>query len=204
MVRRQIVARGVRDRRVLAAMRKVKRHLFVPARHQAEAYADHPLPIGEGQTISQPYIVALMTEALRIGPKARVLEIGTGSGYQAAVLAEVAGQVYSIEIVPKLGQRARALLKKLGYKNVQVRIGDGYAGWRSKAPFDAVILTAAPPSVPTPLIEQLKKGGALVAPIGLSGDQRLIRITKTRDGKLRRENLLDVRFVPMTGKARGR
>jgi len=204
MVRRQIVARGVRDKRVLAAMRKVRRHLFVPARHQAEAYADHPLPIGEGQTISQPYIVALMTEALRVGPRARVLEIGTGSGYQAAVLAEVAGQVYSIEIVEKLGQRAGALLKKLGYKNVHVRIGDGYAGWRSKAPFDAVILTAAPPSVPTPLIEQLKRGGALVAPVGLSGDQRLIRITKTRDGKLRRENLLDVRFVPMTGKARGR
>jgi protein-L-isoaspartate(D-aspartate) O-methyltransferase len=203
MVRDQIARRGVENKRVLAAMRRVKRHLFVPSRHQASAYDDHPLPIGKKQTISQPYIVAFMTEALRLPSGARVLEIGTGSGYQAAVLGEVAKEVYSIEIVPELGKQARKLLKRLGYRNVHVRIGDGYAGWPKKAPFDGVILTAAPVSIPHPLIKQLKKGGALVAPVGASGNQRLIRITKSKDGTIRREHLMDVRFVPMTGQARG-
>ena len=203
MVRRQIAARGVKDKRVLAALRKVKRHLFVPRQRQDEAYDDHPLSIGQGQTISQPYIVALMTEALALKPESRVLEIGTGSGYQAAVLGEMARQVYSIEIVPSLGKQARKLLRQLGYKNIHVRIGDGYAGWPEKAPFDAVILTAAPVSLPRPLTDQLARGGRLVAPVGPSGYQQLIRITKGKDGKLRREKLLDVRFVPMTGKARG-
>jgi protein-L-isoaspartate(D-aspartate) O-methyltransferase len=203
MVRDQIEERGVKNKRVLAAMRRVKRHLFVPSSHQANAYADHPLPIGKGQTISQPYIVAYMTEALRLKPSARVLEIGTGSGYQAAVLGAVAKAVYTIEIVPELGKQAKKLLSRLGYRNIHVRVGDGYAGWPKKAPFDAVILTAAPVSIPKPLIRQLKKGGALVAPMGPAGHQRLIRITKSKDGRIRREHLMDVRFVPMTGKTRG-
>jgi protein-L-isoaspartate(D-aspartate) O-methyltransferase len=200
MVRDQIQARGVRDARVLRAMEKVKRHLFVPPAGQSDAYADHPLPIGEGQTISQPYIVAYMSEALRLRPNARVLEIGTGSGYQAAILAELAKEVDTIEIVASLGQRATRLFAQLGYKNIAVRIGDGYKGWPEKAPFDAVILTAAPLKIPEPLIKQLKVGGALVAPIGPAGDQRLIRLTRTATG-VRQEHLMDVRFVPMTGKA---
>jgi protein-L-isoaspartate(D-aspartate) O-methyltransferase len=204
MVSSQIEDRDVSDKRVLAAMRRVKRHLFVPTGEQTSAYADHPLPIGEGQTISQPYIVAYMTEALRLKPSSRVLEIGTGSGYQAAVLGEVAKVVFTIEIVPELGRRAKKLLARLGYRNVHVRIGDGYAGWPEKAPFDAVILTAAPVAIPSPLIKQLKKGGVLVAPVGPSGYQRLIRITKVSDTETRREHLMDVRFVPMTGKARPR
>jgi protein-L-isoaspartate(D-aspartate) O-methyltransferase len=200
MVRHQIRARGVKDKRVLEAMVRVKRHLFVPRSRRHAAYDDHPLPIGEGQTISQPYIVAAMTEALQIGPTSRVLEIGTGSGYQAAILGEIAREVYTIEIVPALGRRARKLLASLGYKNIHVRIGDGYAGWPDKAPFDAVILTAAPPKVPAPLIKQLKLGGHLVAPAGPTGDQRLFRLTRTARG-LRRKHLMDVRFVPMTGRA---
>jgi protein-L-isoaspartate(D-aspartate) O-methyltransferase len=200
MVREQIQARGVKDKRVLRAMEKVKRHLFVPPGGQSEAYEDHPLPIGAGQTISQPYIVGLMTEALRLKVGGRVLEIGTGSGYQAAILGELAKEVYTIEIVPSLGQRAGKLLKDLGYKNISVRVGDGYKGWPDKAPFDGIMLTAAPSKVPEPLIQQLKLGGALVAPVGAAGDQRLIRLTRTATG-VRREHLLDVRFVPMTGKA---
>jgi protein-L-isoaspartate(D-aspartate) O-methyltransferase len=199
MVRDQIEARGVRDARVLAAMRKVKRHLFVPAEGQASAYDDRPLSIGEGQTISQPYIVAFMTEALRLKPKARALEIGTGSGYQAAVLGELAREVYSIEIVKPLGERAAKLLARLGYKNVKAKVGDGYQGWPDKAPFDAIILTAAPERLPAPLLAQLAMGGVLVAPVGPMHDQRLIRITRSAAG-LAREELLGVRFVPMTGK----
>ena len=201
MVRRQIAARGVEDERVLGAMRAVPRHLFVPRARRARAYADHPLPIGNGQTISQPYIVALMTEALRLPKKARVLEVGTGSGYQAAVLARICRQVYSVEIVPELGKRARALLRARGHDNVHVRIGDGYAGWPDKAPFDGIMLTAAPPKIPSPLLRQLKVGGRLVAPVGpVHGAQELIRVTRTREG-FKRERLLGVRFVPMTGKA---
>ncbi len=199
MVKRHIEARGVKDRKVLAAMLKVERHLFVPAGRRSRAYADHPLPIGLMQTISQPYIVAFMTEALLLKPGARVLEIGTGSGYQAAILGEVAGEVYSMEIIPPLGRRSKKLLAKLGYKNVHVRVGDGYKGWPDKAPFDAVILTAAPPKIPRPLLDQLKVGGVLVAPVGVN-DQRLLRITRTKKG-FRRQHLMYVRFVPMTGKA---
>ena len=201
LVRHQIKARGIKDARVLAAMRKVPRHLFVPPSLRARAYGDYPLPIGKRQTISQPYIVALMSEALQLKPGARVLEIGTGSGYQAAVLGELAKEVYSVEIIPALGQRSARLLRKLGYRNVHVRVGDGYQGWPAKAPFDAVILTAAPHRIPAPLLSQLKQpGGVLVAPVGPARDQRLIRVTRTAKG-FKREHLLDVRFVPMTGKA---
>ena len=203
MVRKQIKARGVEDKRVLKAMRSVKRHLFVPASQRSSAYADHPLPIGLRQTISQPYIVGFMTEALKLKKGARVLEIGTGSGYQAAILGEVAREVYSIEIIPALGKRAKKLLQSLGYGNVHLRVGDGYKGWPDKAPFDAVILTAAPPKIPRPLLQQLKKpGGVLVAPVGPSNDQRLVRITRTKKG-FKKEHLMFVRFVPMTGKAQG-
>ncbi len=206
MVRRQIAARGVKDAAVLAAMGKVPRHRFVPARSRSRAYRDHPLPIGHDQTISQPYIVAFMTEALRLKPgRGRVLEIGTGSGYQAAVLAELYRKIYSVEIVKPLGQRARKLLLgELGYKNLKLRIGDGYKGWPKAAPFDAIMLTAAPPKIPPPLLAQLKKpGGVLVAPVGRAGDQELVRITRLKDG-FKRERLLGVRFVPMTGAAQGK
>ncbi len=203
MVAQQIAKRGVKDARVLAAMKKVKRHLFVPASHRGRAYRDHPLPIGHDQTISQPYIVAFMTEALgKLGPGSKVLEIGTGSGYQCAVLAELAGTVYSIEIVRPLGERAAKLLSTLGYKNTHLRIGDGYAGWPKAAPFDAIMLTAAPPKIPKPLLKQLKKpGGILVAPVGPTGGvQELVRIKRTKKG-YKKERLMGVRFVPMTGKA---
>jgi len=200
MVTDQIASRGIKDRAVLEALRKVPRHRFVPATWQSLAYTDGPLPIGEGQTISQPYIVAWMTELIEPAKKMRVLEIGTGSGYQAAILAECVVEVDSIEVVPALGRKAKTLLGDLGYRNVQVRIGDGYAGWPERAPYDAIILTAAPPSeVPAPLLEQLKPGGRLVAPVGRD-DQHLVRITRTRAG-FRREVLAGVRFVPMTGKA---
>lgn len=202
MVRDQIAARGVKDKRVLKAMRMVPRHLFVPASQRSRAYEDRPLPIGYRQTISQPFIVAYMTEALKVKPTDRVLEVGTGSGYQAAVLAKVVSRVYSIEILKPLGLRSRKLLRKLGYKNVQVRIGDGYRGWPKAAPFDAIIVTAAPPRVPPALIKQLKVGGRLVMPVGTTR-QSLIRITRTRTGT-RRENLLGVIFVPMTGEVQRR
>jgi protein-L-isoaspartate(D-aspartate) O-methyltransferase len=200
MVKTQIEARGILDKAVLAALRKVPRHRFVPALWQGRSYDDGPLPIGEGQTISQPYIVAWMTELIEPKKGMRVLEIGTGSGYQAAVLAECVGEVDTIEVVPALGRKAEALLRELGYRNVQVRIGDGYVGWPERAPFDAVLLTAAPPNhVPKPLLDQLKVGGRLVAPVGRTV-QNLVRITKTETG-LQREILDGVRFVPMTGKA---
>ena len=200
MVRSQIEARGVRDSAVLAALRRVPRHEFVPAEVRPQAYADHPLPIGERQTISQPYIVGFMTELLQVKPGQRVLEIGTGSGYQAAVLAELGADVYTIEIVEKLAATARAVLQRLGYEKVRVRAGDGYQGWPDAAPFDRIIVTAAPPQVPQPLIDQLKPGGRLVVPEGVQ-DQDLVLYTKTSDGKLQRERVLPVRFVPMTGQA---
>jgi protein-L-isoaspartate(D-aspartate) O-methyltransferase len=200
MVATQIERRGVKDKAVLAALRKIPRHRFVPAMWQGRAYTDGPLPIGEGQTISQPYIVGWMTELIEPEKKMRVLEIGTGSGYQAAVLAECVGEVDTIEVVPALGKNAKGLLGELGYRNIRVRIGDGYEGWPERAPYDAIILTAAPPTdVPRPLLEQLKPGGRLVAPVG-RGDQDLIRITKLPTG-YKREVLAPVRFVPMMGKA---
>ena len=200
MVVAQIEARGVRDARTLAAMRKVPRHLFVPAAVAAEAYSDHPLPIGEGQTISQPYIVAFMTEALGLRGGETVLEVGTGSGYQAAVLAEIAARVYTIEIVAPLAEEARERLARLGYRNVEVRAGDGYQGWPERAPFDAVIVTAAAPRVPEPLKQQLRDGGRLVIPVGDS-DQELMVITR-RGTRYDEARVLPVRFVPMTGKVR--
>lgn len=202
MVARQIAARGVEDPRVLEAMRRVPRHEFVPAEHAALAYTDQPLPIGDGQTISQPYIVALMSELLELDGSERVLEIGTGSGYQAAVLGELASRVYTIEIVEPLAARSAALLARLGYANVEVRAGDGYAGWPEQAPFDAVILTAAPPAVPQPLFDQLADGGRLVAPIGRDR-QELVVYTKA-GGEVSRESVIPVRFVPMTGEAQRR
>jgi protein-L-isoaspartate(D-aspartate) O-methyltransferase len=199
-------AGGVSEPAVLAAMRTVPRHRFVPPAWRAQAYEDIPLPIGFGQTISQPYVVALMTARIRPRPGLRVLEIGTGSGYQAAVLATCVapgGTVDSIEIVPELGRRAESLLRDLGYRNVNVRVGDGYEGWPEHAPFDAIVLTAAPTHVPKPLLDQLKLGGRLVAPVGGDGhEQKLLVMTRTEQG-LSTEVAAYVRFVPMTGKARG-
>lgn len=194
-----VPGRDVSDRRVLAAMREVPRHEFVPEGHRNLAYEDHPLPIGEGQTISQPYIVALMTERLEPRPDDRVLEIGTGSGYQAAVLAKLVREVFTIEIVESLGLRAREDLARLGFTNVHVRIGDGYQGWPARAPFDAIIVTCAPDHVPAPLTAQLKEGGRLIIPVG-RGVQELILLEK-REGRLVRKSVLPVRFVPMTGQA---
>ena len=199
MVATQVEARGIADPAVLAALRAVPRHRFVPAAVRALAYEDSPLPIGSDQTISQPYIVALMTARIRPRRDMRVLEVGTGSGYQAAVLAECVKEVDSIEIVPELGKKAEALLRELGYCNVRVRVGDGYAGWPERAPYDAVLLTAAPPQIPRPLLDQLRVGGRLVAPVG-RGVQDLVVVTKTERG-LEREVIEAVRFVPMTGKA---
>jgi protein-L-isoaspartate(D-aspartate) O-methyltransferase len=199
MVREQIEDRGVRDVRVLAALRKVPRHLFVPPEERGEAYNDYPLAIGHGQTISQPYIVAYMTEALELKPRDRVLEIGTGSGYQAAILAELVAHVYSIEIIEELAKEAETRLRRLGYSNVQVRAGDGYQGWPEAAPFDAIIVTAAPGHIPQPLVDQLREGGRMVLPLGL-WDQELVRLRRSH-GRILRETLLPVRFVPMTGEA---
>ncbi len=197
MVDQQLVARGVRDVRVLEAMRSVPRHEFVPERQRDAAYTDGPLPIGEQQTISQPYIVAIMTELAKLDATSRVLEVGTGSGYQAAVLQEVAGEVFSIEIVPELAQHARTLLPRLGYGEIHLREGDGYQGWPDTAPFDAILVTAAPPEVPEPLIEQLAVGGRLVVPVG-RWNQQLVVLTKSETG-VEREVIFPVRFVPMTG-----
>jgi protein-L-isoaspartate(D-aspartate) O-methyltransferase len=195
MVDIQIRNRGVRDARVLRAMEKVPRHEFVPKGSINQAYDDHPLHIGYGQTISQPYIVALMSEALELEREDRVLEIGTGSGYQAAVLAELVDQVYSIEIVEELGGEAAERLSRLGYDNIHVRIGDGYKGWPDEAPFNAVIVTAAPETVPQALVDQLAEGGRMVLPVGV-GVQELLLIEK-KDGKAVERHITSVRFVPM-------
>ena len=200
MVRDQIQSRGIRDPLTLAAMRKVPRHLFVPADHAFEAYADHPLPIGHRQTISQPYIVAFMTEALRLRGGETVLEIGTGSGYQAAVLAEIVRKVYTVEIVEPLANEARERLSRLGVHNVEVRSGDGYQGWPAAAPFDGIIVTAAAPRVPEPLKEQLQEGGRLIIPIG-DDSQNLLLVTRRGD-RFEEQRVLPVRFVPMTGQVR--
>lgn len=198
MVAEQIVGRGVTDPRVLAAMRKVPRHLFVPEAVRPSAYEDSPLPIGFGQTISQPYIVAYMSEVLQVAPDHRVLEVGTGSGYQAAILAELAREVYTIEIVPELAERARTTLESLGYANVHVRVGDGYLGWPEHAPFDRIMVTAAPDHVPQPLVEQLADGGRLVLPVG-RGDQ-WIRILTRRGDRVTEQTTIPVRFVPLVRK----
>ncbi|NPA48919.1 MAG: protein-L-isoaspartate(D-aspartate) O-methyltransferase [Thermodesulfobacteria bacterium] len=198
MVETQIAARGIKDPRVLAAMRKVPRHLFVDEALKDQAYGDYPLPIGEGQTISQPYIVALMTEALELKGPEKVLEVGTGSGYQAAILGELARWVYSIERYPSLAHRAKRILEKLGYNNVIIKVGDGTKGWPEAAPFDAIIVTAAGPKIPEPLIEQLKDGGRLVMPVGDEWSQYLIKVTKKGD-KLYKKNLGAVRFVKLVG-----
>ncbi len=197
MVSQQIEARGVSDPHVLEAMRVVPRHLFVPPKYRNMAYRDHPLPIGAGQTISQPYIVALMTDLLKVKPNSRILEIGTGSGYQAAVLAELKCDVYSVEIIPALGEKARETLNGLGYGNIHIKIGDGHKGWPEKAPFDAVIVTCAPERIPKPLIRQLKEGGRLIIPVGRAGGiQQLVSAVKKGDQLVSR-SILPVRFVPM-------
>jgi protein-L-isoaspartate(D-aspartate) O-methyltransferase len=194
MVDTQLRARDIVDPRVLAAMNRVPRHLFVAPRERDVAYGDHPVDIGFGQTISQPYIVAFMTEALAIGPESRVLEIGTGSGYQTAVLAEIAHQVYSIEVVLEHATAAERLLRELGYANVEVRVGDGYGGWPEAAPFDGILVAAAVDHIPPPLIDQLKIGARIAVPVG-RGDQDLLVLTRTADG-LREEQRMAVRFVP--------
>ena len=201
MVREDIAARGISDMRVLESMRRVPRHLFVPDNLRDVAYIDSPLPIGGNQTISQPYIVALMTESLGLGDSARVLEIGTGSGYQAAVLSELVKQVYSIEIVVPLGEQAKQRFKELGYTNITSKIADGYYGWEEYAPFDAIMVTAAASHVPHALIEQLKPGGRMMIPVGSHFmTQQLLLISKEDDDKLVTRQIIPVRFVPLTGK----
>ena len=200
MVQRQITARGVKDPEVIKVMRQVPRHLFVPEDQVKYAYRDEPRPIGEGQTISQPYIVAFMTEQLELKPGDRVLEIGTGSGYQSAVLACLVDSVFTIEIIPELADRAQKLLADLNYDNVVVKEGDGYIGWEEKGPFDAIIVTAAPPRIPPPLLEQLNIGGKMVLPVG-EYFQELVVVSKNQTG-LEMKNVLPVRFVPMTGEIR--
>lgn len=203
MIREQIEARGITDARVLAAMRKVPRHEFVPADWVQRAYDDSPLPIGHEQTISQPYIVALMTELARLSPQAKVLEVGTGSGYQAAILAEIVAEVYSIEIIEPLAISATERLRHLGYRNVQVKFGDGYLGWPEQAPFDAIIVTAGADHVPPPLIEQLRPGGRLVIPVGdSSGWQSLLLLEKDVDGNITERRITPVAFVPLTREPR--
>ena len=198
MTAEQIQERGVRSPAVLRAMRATPRHLFVPELMRPQAYQDTPLPIGYGQTISQPYIVAVMTELLAPAKAQKVLEIGTGSGYQAAVLSPLVGRLFSIEIVPELAKQSAGLLKTLGYANVTVRQGDGYLGWPTEAPFDRIILTAAPPEIPKALLDQLKPGGKLVAPVGANAlDQELVVFDKGPDGKIRQRSVFPVRFVPM-------
>jgi protein-L-isoaspartate(D-aspartate) O-methyltransferase len=200
MVRYQIEDRNVRDQGVLAAMRTVPRHEFVPERYRDQAYNDHPLPIGLGQTISQPYIVAFMTELLKLKPEDRVFELGTGSGYQAAVASKVAGSVYTMEIYRDLADSARERLEALEYKNVHSRYGDGYFGWKEKAPFDAIIVTAAADHIPPPLIEQLRPGGRLIIPLGSPFSiQQLVLVTKDIKGKVSERPVIAVRFVPLLG-----
>ncbi|HOV23725.1 MAG TPA: protein-L-isoaspartate(D-aspartate) O-methyltransferase [Candidatus Marinimicrobia bacterium] len=196
MVNEQIIARGVRAESVIKAMQKVERHLFVPEQYRNFAYSDRPLPIGEGQTISQPYIVALMTELLDLKKSDKVLEIGTGSGYQAAILDEICDSVYTIEIIPSLGKQAQALLRELGYHNIHCKIGDGYLGWPEHAPYDGIIVTCAPSKIPQPLKEQLAEGGRMVIPVGATYTQELVLVTKTK-GKLIQKSVIPVRFVPM-------
>lgn len=201
MLEHDIKDRGIKDEKVLEAMGRVPRHLLVPEKYRDRAYADHPLPIGDGQTISQPYVVALMTEALGLKPGDRVLEIGTGSGYQAAVLAEVAGEVFTMEIRERLAARARENLKELGYENIKVRHADGYFGWEEHAPFDAIIITAAVNHIPPPLIKQLKEGGRLILPLGSTRFFQMLTLAEKKDGDMRLIQIASVAFVPMVGEA---
>ncbi len=199
MVEQQIETRGVTDKRVLEAMRKVERHLFVPSELAYKAYGDYPLLIGYGQTISQPYIVAFMTEALELKPEFKVLEIGTGSGYQAAILAELCDSVFTVEIIAPLAERARNLLQVLGYKNIFIKTGDGYQGWAQHAPYSAILVTCSPTHVPEPLTNQLADGGKMIIPVGERNNQQLVILVK-KAGKLKKEAVLPVRFVPMINK----
>ena len=196
MVAQQLKPRGIKDERVLAAMTKVPREEFIPLDARADAYEDGPLPIGYDQTISQPYVVAFMTEQLRPKQNDRVLEIGSGSGYQAAILAELMAEVYTVEIVPPLGKTAEATLQRLGYKNVHIKVGDGYKGWPEEAPFDAIIVTCAPEKVPQPLVDQLEEGGRMVIPVGERFAQQL-HLFEKKNGQLKESVTLPVRFVPM-------
>jgi protein-L-isoaspartate(D-aspartate) O-methyltransferase len=198
MVDQQIIARGVTDERVLSAMNKVPRHLFVSESHQHEAYNDYPIPVGNDQTISQPYMVALMTELLHLDGDEKVLEIGTGSGYQTAILAELAEKVYTVEIVEELAMDAKNILEKLEYRNIKFKIGDGYSGWQEYSPYDGIIVTCGPNEIPLPLTEQLADGGRLVIPVG-AGYQTLTIVEKLK-GKLKYTESIDCRFVPMTRK----
>lgn len=199
LVREAIEGRGITDKAVLRAMRTVERHLFVPPVQAAYAYEDHPLPIGSGQTISQPYMVAYMTEVIKPNPQMKVLEVGTGNGYQAAVLAEIVKQVYTIEIIPELGESAAKRLDKLGYDNVEVKVGNGYHGWKENAPYDAIVVTAAAETVPPPLIEQLKDGGRMVIPIGPQFRTQHLLLIEKKKGKTTTKKLMPVVFVPFTG-----
>jgi len=199
MVEYQIIGRGVRDRGVIEAMLNVPRHLFVPAPYREEAYNDYPLSIGRGQTISQPYMVAVMTEALELKGDEKVLEIGTGSGYQTAVLAEIVSEVFTIERDPLLAERARELLESLGYRNIHFRVGDGTLGWPEEAPFDRIIVTAAAPSIPKPLKAQLRVGGIIVIPVGGRYGQTLVKGKKLSDGNMEIEELFECAFVPLVG-----
>ena len=198
MVREQLQARDIREESVLKAMATIPRHLFVPANKMVYAYEDSPLSIGEGQTISQPYMVAFMTQALELGEDDKVLEIGTGSGYQAAVLAEIVSRVFTIEIVPSLGKAARERLLKMGYGNIEVKIGDGYAGWPEEAPFDAIMVTAGAEEIPEPLVRQLAEGGRMLIPLGPHHGIRDLVLIRRKKGKIRKKSLMKVRFVPFT------
>ncbi len=199
MVENQIIAREITDKNVIAAMRKVPRHLMIPENYRRDPYGDHPVPIGYGQTISQPYIVAHMTQTLKVESGDKVLEIGTGSGYQAAVLAEITSNVYTIEIIPELAKRAKETLSEVGYNEVTIRQGDGYYGWKEKGPWDAIVVTAAAEHVPPPLVQQLKEGGRMCIPVGSRfGTQYLLLVTKNEKGHVNTRNLMPVRFVPLT------
>ncbi|MDZ7692556.1 MAG: protein-L-isoaspartate(D-aspartate) O-methyltransferase [Balneolaceae bacterium] len=196
----KIKKQGIDSQRVLDAMREVPRHHFIPKNYRGQAYANSPQPIGFSQTISQPFIVAYMTQLLNVAPGDKILEVGTGSGYQAAVLAELTEEVYTIEIIEELGKRAQEIFDKLGYSSIHTQIGDGYKGWPTYAPFDGIIITAAADEIPDPLLNQLKTGGVLIMPYSVTSNlQSLIRVTKTADGEITKEEILPVRFVPMTG-----
>lgn len=197
MVRTQLIARGITQEKVLAAFRKVPRHLFVPPVYRQLAYADQPLPIGEGQTISQPYIVAYMTEVLAIKPGEKVLEIGTGSGYQAAILSEMEAGVYTVEINKSLSENALKLLREMGYQTIRLKTGDGYLGWPEHAPFDAILVTCSPSAIPEPLKEQLAEGGRMIIPVGEQHAVQYLVLLEKKNGKIRQKNVLPVRFVPM-------